>query len=109
MNEKWKGFFRQMLTVGTPECAIFFGAAAMVLALLFLLLGFWKTLLVALLVGVGAFLGGVKDKKGCISRVINRLFPPKNTVPYREKATTEDIEKALRGAKEEKEEQHQDQ
>ena len=101
MSEKLKNFFRQMFTIGTPECAVFFGVAAMVLALLFLLLGFWKSVMIAALVAVGAFLGGVKDKKGCISRVVNRLFPPKTSVPYREKATTEEIEKALHDTKEE--------
>ena len=34
MNEKWKNFAHEMLVVGTPECAVFSGAAAMVLALL---------------------------------------------------------------------------
>ncbi len=101
MSEKLKTFVRQMFTIGTPECAVFFGVAAMVLALLFLLLGFWKTILIALLVCIGAFLGGVKDKKGAITRVINRLFPPKASIPYRENTTTEEIEKALKTAKDE--------
>lgn len=100
MSDKWKGVIRQMLTVGTPECAVFFGVAAMVLALLFLLLGFWKTLLVVVLVGLGAFLGGVRNKKDWVKNVINKLFPPKTVIPYREQATTEDIEKAFRAAKE---------
>lgn len=63
MNEKWKNFFRHCFQIGTPECAVFFSVAAMVLALLFLTIGFWQTLLVAALVALGAFLGGVKDKK----------------------------------------------
>ena len=110
MNEKRKELFRQMLTVGTPECAIFFGAAAMVLALFFLLLGFWRTLLIALLVGAGAFVGGVKDKKGCVSRVINRLFPPKTAMPYRERpVVTEQTEQAACGTEEADEPEASDQ
>lgn len=83
MNDKWKNFVRNMFKIGTPECALFFGAAAMVLALLFLTVGFWETILIALLVCVGAFIGGVKDKKEWIRKAVNRLFPPRQNV-YRE-------------------------
>ena len=77
--------FRNMFRIGTPECAIFFGLLAMVLALLFLTIGFWRTLLVAALVSVGAFIGGVSNKKEWFRNLINRLFPPKGDVPYRER------------------------
>lgn len=99
MGEKWKGSLRNMLKVGTPECAVFCAAAAMVLALLLLLIGFWKTLLVVLIVCVGAFIGGVKDKKQFISRLVNRLFPPRATVPYQSsKEDTERVEEMRRAA-----------
>ena len=83
MNDKCKAFMEKMLKVGTPECAIFSGVVAMVCALLILLLGFWETVLVALLAAVGAFIGGVKDKKEWLRNVINRLFPARNPVPYK--------------------------
>ena len=99
MNEKWKNFAHEMLVVGTPECAVFSGAAAMVLALLLLTLGFWKTLLVTAIVCVGAFIGGVKDKKGFIARIVNRLFPPKTPVPYQtRKEDAEKVEELRREA-----------
>ena len=106
MNEKWKSFAHEMLIVGTPECAIFSGAAAMVLALLLLTLGFWKTLLVAVIVCAGAFIGGVKDKKAFIARIVNRLFPPKTTVPYQpRKEDAEQVEGMRREAQQKAETQ----
>ena len=49
--------------IGTPECAIFCGAAAMALGLLLLTVGFWNTVWIALFGVIGGRLGGVKDKK----------------------------------------------
>ncbi|MBQ9264641.1 MAG: DUF2273 domain-containing protein [Clostridia bacterium] len=72
----------KIFQIGTAECAIFFGGVAMVLALLFLALGFWQTVLVALLMAIGFFIGGVKDKKAWIADKINKIFPPKQSVPY---------------------------
>ena len=98
MNEKWNACMKKMFKVGTPECAISFAVITMVLAILFLMVGFWRTLLILLLMAVGAFLGGVKDKKQFFLNIINRLFPPKNTIPYRER--NPEIEKAIRESKE---------
>ena len=44
---------------------------------MFLLLGFWQTILVALIVIVFAFLGGVKEKKAFVAKFVNRIFPQK--------------------------------
>ena len=93
MNEKFNAFAKNMFKVGTPECAIFFGVAAMVLALMFLVAGFWETLLIIALVLVGAFIGGVKDKKEWLRKAANSLFPAKQQVPYR--ARNEEIKKAV--------------
>ena len=102
MNDKWNAFTKNMFKVGTPECAITFAVIAMVLALLFLLLGFWQTLLIAALIVVGAFVGGVKDKKEWIRNAVNRLFPPKQQIPYREQHP--EIEKAVKEVTEENQE-----
>ena len=96
MNEKWNAFAKNMLKIGTAECAIFFAVMAMVLALLFLIAGFWQTLLILALVLVGAFIGGVKDKKEWIRNTVNRLFPAKQAPAYREK--NEEIAKAVHEA-----------
>ena len=97
MNEsKLQHFAKNMFKIGTPECAIFSAIAAMVLALLILLVGFWNTMLVALLMLLGAFVGGVKDKKQWIKDKINLFFPAPHTVPYRE--DNEAIARAVREA-----------
>ena len=83
-ENKPNGFLKNMCKIGTPECAIFFAVVAMVLAILFLSLGFWNTVLVLLIMGLGAFLGGVKDKKGWLKKLLNRLVPDRKMVPYRE-------------------------
>lgn len=83
MNDKCKAFMEKMLKVGTPECAIFSGVVAMVAAIFILLLGFWETVLVAILALLGVFVGGVKDKKEWLRNGINRLFPAKTAVPYK--------------------------
>ena len=82
--------------VGTPECAVFCGALAMVLGLLLLTVGFWRTLWIALLGAVGGFLGGAKDKKQILKNVLNRVIPDKRAVPYREQHP--DITRAVRDA-----------
>lgn len=53
---------KEMLTWGTPACGVFCGVLGILLAILLLTIGFWKTLFVALLCAVGVFLGAVKDK-----------------------------------------------
>ena len=83
-ENKHNSFWKNMCKIGTPECAIFFAVVAMILAILFLSFGFWNTVLVLLIMGLGAFLGGVKDKKGWLKKLINRLVPDRKMVPYRE-------------------------
>ena len=78
MTDKTREQMKNLLKIGTPECAIFMGFLGLVLGVLFLLLGFFKTLLVALIVLVFAFIGGVSDKKKYIGKLINRVFPAKN-------------------------------
>lgn len=99
-ERKPKRFFDNALKIGTQECAIFSAVIAMVLAVLFLLAGFWKTMLVAILMLLGAFLGGVKDKKQWIKNLVNRVLPDHKIVPYREE--NPEIAKAVREATAEK-------
>lgn len=68
---------REMLTWGTPACGAFCGVLGVLVAVLLLTIGFWKTLFVALLCVLGVFIGAVKDKSTFLKAVINRLFPPK--------------------------------
>lgn len=68
---------KKTLTIGTPLCGLIFAIAGAVLALLLIFLGFWKTLLVAVLAGVGYFLGAVANKPEAMKQLLNKLFPPK--------------------------------
>ena len=82
--------FKSCLTIGTPECAALMGVAGLVLGILFLLLGFWRTLLVVAIMLLGVFIGGVKDKKAFLAKVVNKLFPQRsNNFPGSESAGRE--------------------
>lgn len=68
---------KEMTTWGTPACGLFCGVLGVLVAILLLTIGFWKTLFVTLLCALGVFLGAVKDKAAFLKNVINKLFPPK--------------------------------
>ena len=70
MDQKW-------FQPGTPQCGIAMGLLGVVAAFLLLFLGFWRTLFVAVLFGVGYFMGVSTNKVESIKNVINKLFPPK--------------------------------
>ena len=63
------------LKIGTFECGLVCGIIGIVLALLLIFLGFWKTLFICVLGGLGAFIGGVKDKPQFCKNVINKVLP----------------------------------
>ena len=65
------------LTIGTPQCGILLGIVGVVIAFMLLFLGFWRTLFVAVLFGVGYFMGVNTHKTETIKTVINKLIPPK--------------------------------
>lgn len=62
----WKTFVSQMLKPGTVPCAVFGVAVGLVFAVLCLTIGIGKTLVIGLFCLIGAFIGGVKDKKAFI-------------------------------------------
>ena len=68
----------QLVRWGTPACAALCGLGGVLLAVLLLSVGFWKTLFIAILCVAGVFVGGVKDKAKWTKNTINRLFPPKD-------------------------------
>ena len=65
----WKEFARQMLVPGTMPCTVFGAAIGLVFAVLCLTIGVGKALLIGIFCLIGAFIGGVKDKKDFIRRV----------------------------------------
>lgn len=66
-----KEFLRRVFTPGTVECGFGCALLGLATALLLLWLGVWKTLLIVVLVAIGAFLGGVKDKKAFVGRIVD--------------------------------------
>ena len=71
-------WIRELTTWGTPACGLFCGVLGAIAALLWIALGFWRMLFVALLCAAGAFLGGVEDKQGFVRRVVNKIFPQRD-------------------------------
>jgi len=64
---------RKWMEPGTPQATLFFAVLGLIVALLLLQIGFWKTLLVVVCCLIGCFLGGVKDKAGFVRRILNRF------------------------------------
>ena len=65
------------LKKGTPVCGIALGITFAVIGALVMLIGFWKTLVLCLLFGLGYFLGTVDNKREFIKNTANRLIPDK--------------------------------
>lgn len=65
------------LKKGTPACGIAFGIMLALIGALVMLIGFWKTLVLCLLFGLGYFLGTVDNKREFLKNTANRLIPDK--------------------------------
>ena len=62
---------------GTPGYGIAIGAALVALGALVMLIGFWKTVILAVLFAVGYFLGTVENKSEFMKNAANKLIPDK--------------------------------
>ena len=62
---------------GTPGYGLVIGICFVILGVLLLTIGFWKTLLLAALFAVGFFLGTVENKEQFLKDTANRLIPEK--------------------------------
>lgn len=65
----FRSFVDQMLTPGTIPCAIFGAVVGFLFAVLCLLIGVGKTLIIALFCVAGAFIGGCRDKKAVLQKI----------------------------------------
>ena len=65
-NQKW-------LQVGTPLCGIVFGLVGVLLAFSLIFLGFWKTLLIVVMFGIGYVLGAFNNKKKFLEATISTV------------------------------------
>ena len=65
------------LKKGTPACGLILGTVLVVLGALVMWIGFWKTLVLALLFALGYFLGAIDKKKEFLKNTANKLIPEK--------------------------------
>ena len=62
---------------GTPAFGLIIGAALVVLGVMVMSIGFWKTLVLCALFAVGYFLGTVENKREFMKNAANKLIPDK--------------------------------
>lgn len=65
------------LKKGTPACGLILGIILAALGALVMWIGFWKTLVLALLFALGYFLGAVDKKREFLKNTANKLIPEK--------------------------------
>ena len=85
------------LKKGTPAFGLILGAALVVLGALVMLIGFWKTLLLVALFGIGFFLGTVENKQEFIKDTANKIIPEKEAkvIDLKSEITREQEEHAV--------------
>lgn len=90
--------FKKEVKPGTTTAKMFFSGLFLVIAILFVIMGFWKTLFVAAMAALGYFIGATPDMKKAIKNGTKRVSNiGKKVVVY----TKEDLDKALKKGKEE--------
>ena len=65
------------LKKGTPQFGLVLGGTLALAGALVMLIGFWKTLVICLLFGLGYFFGTVENKREFMKTAANRLIPDK--------------------------------
>ena len=65
------------LKKGTPLCGLVWGCALALAGALVMWIGFWKTLILCLLFGIGYLLGAVENKREFMKTTANKLIPDK--------------------------------
>ncbi len=66
---------------GTAGFGIVCGLIFAALGALVMIIGFWRTLVLAVLFGVGYFLGSVNNKQEFIRETANRIIPARDDKP----------------------------
>ncbi|MBR2822744.1 MAG: DUF2273 domain-containing protein [Clostridia bacterium] len=76
---------------GTTEFGFLIGMLFVVLGILFMTIGVWKTILLAVLFAIGFFLGAVGDPAGAVKKTINKVVPEKKpeVINFREELAKE--------------------
>lgn len=85
------------LKMGTPAMGIAIGLGLVGAAVLIMLIGFWKTLLLVALFGIGFFLGTVENKQEFIKDTANKIIPEKEAkvIDLKSEITREQEEHAV--------------
>ena len=86
---------RKYLQVGTMECMLLCMGVALLVGIGFFTLGFWKTLLLVLLLLAGMFIGGVTNKREMVNDVSNKLFPGRAQQAARNQMLAEKVRKTV--------------
>lgn len=69
--KSFKEIVSSLLEPGSRQAMLFYAVLGLIVAVLLLTIGFWKTLLIVLCCLVGAFIGGVKDKRAFIRGILS--------------------------------------
>ena len=88
---------------GTPGFGLLLGLCFVLIGILFMLLGFWRGLLLVALFAIGFFLGSVENKEEVLRDTANRLIPKKeaSVIDFKsevEREQTLRVQEALREA-----------
>ncbi len=67
--------------IGTPTAGIILGSIMVALGVLVMLIGFWRTLILACLFGIGYFVGAVDNMGEFIREKANKIIPDKSAQP----------------------------
>ena len=65
------------MKMGTPAMGIAIGLGMVGVAVLIMLIGFWKALLLIVLFAIGYFVGTVENKQEFVKNAANRIIPAK--------------------------------
>ena len=102
--KKFEETLKSAYKPGAPHAKYFYGFLFFCIALLIVLLGFWKALFIAAVTLLGVFIGSAESLGKATSKLIDKIYPPSNKkVVY----TQEDLEKVRKAAEQRKEAQKQ--
>lgn len=80
---------------GTATGKFFYGLLFFLIGLLFAMIGFWKTILIAALTLLGVLFGSAETIGKAVAKVLDKVYPPKDRkVVY----TKEDLDKVKKAA-----------
>ena len=76
---------------GTPAFGVFLGAVFVLFGALVMWIGFWKTLILAVLFAAGYFVGAVRDKSDFVKLTVDRVVPENRneTIDFRKEIEKE--------------------